>query len=74
MAVNNCKKKASTYILDYGICILGKSKEKLTVEYKDLVEIILSKQNLVIHKDEILNKQELTINIKNLEIRGILSF
>lgn len=68
------ERKAPRHLPDFGISIVGKSIEQLGVEYKDLVETILSKQGLVVRKDGTLNKQELTINIGDPETRGIVSF
>ena len=68
------ERKAPRYLPDFGISIVGKSIEELGVEYKDLVETILSKQGLVVRKDGTLNKQEPTINIGDPETRGIISF
>ena len=68
------ERKAPRHLPDFGISIVGKSIEELAVEYKDLVETILSKQGLVVRKDGTLNKQEPTINIGDPESRGIVSF
>ena len=68
------ERKAPRHLPDFGISIVGKSIEELGVEYKDLVETILSKQGLVVRKDGTLNKQEPTINIGDPETRGIISF
>ena len=66
--------KAPRHLPDFGISIVGKSIEELGVEYKDLVETILSKQGLVVRKDGTLHKQEPTINIRDPETLGIISF
>ncbi len=68
------ERKAPRHLDDFGISIVGKSIEELGVEYKDLVETILSKQGLVVRKDGTLSKQEPTINIGDPETRGIVSF
>jgi hypothetical protein len=42
----------------------------MAIEYKDLLEMIVSKPNLVIREYGTLNKQEPTINIGDPEIAG----
>lgn len=68
------ERKAPRHLPAFGISIVGKSIEELGVEYKDLVETILSKQGLVVRKDWTLSKQEPTINIGDPETLGIVSF
>jgi hypothetical protein len=68
------ERKAPRHLPDFGISIVGKSIEELAVEYKDLVETILSKQGLVVRKDGTLNKQEPTINMGDPETLGIVAF
>lgn len=68
------ERKAPRHLPDFGISIVGKSIEELGVEYKDLVETILSKPGLIVRKDGTLNKQEPTINIGDPKTRGIVSF
>ena len=46
----------------------------MAIEYKDFLESLLSKQNLVIRKDGTLNKQEPTIHIGDPESLGIIVF
>lgn len=68
------KRKTRRHLTDFGISIVGKSIEELAVEYKDLVETILSKQGLVVRKDGTLNKQEPTINIGDPETWEVVLF
>ena len=68
------KRKALRHLEDFGISTEGKTVEQMNIEYKDLVEILLSKPNLVIREDGTLNKQEPTINIGDRESLGIVSF
>nr|UVG41922.1 hypothetical protein [Navicula tsukamotoi] len=68
------ERKAPRHLEDFGICIDGKTIEDLAAEYKDLLENIVSKPNLVIREDGTLNKQEPTINIGDPESLGIVSF
>ena len=44
------------------------------MEYKEFVESLLSKSNVVIRENGKLNKQEPTINIGDTESLGIVSF
>ena len=46
----------------------------MAFEYKDVIEDLLSKPNLVIRKDGTLNKQEPTIKIDDPESLGIIAF
>ena len=46
----------------------------MAIEYKDLLEMIISKPNLVIREYGTLNKQEPTINIGDPESLGIVAF
>lgn len=68
------ERKAPRHLKDYGIVIEGKTVEEMAMEYKNLVEVILSKSNLVIHENGKLNKQESTINIGDSESLGIIAF
>lgn len=49
--------KAPRHFDDFIIFIEGKIIEKRAIEYKDLLEILVSKSNLTINKDHKLNKQ-----------------
>ena len=44
------------------------------MEYKDFLEGLLSKKNLIVHKNGTLNKQEPTINIGDPESLGVIAF
>lgn len=68
------ERKAPRHLEDFGISTEGKTVEEMSMEYKDFVEMLLSKPNLVIREDGTLNKQEHTINIGDPELRGIVSF
>ena len=68
------KRKAPRHLEDFGISTEGKTKEEMAIEYKDFLESLLSKQNLVIRKDGTLNKQEPTIHIGDPESLGIIAF
>jgi hypothetical protein len=68
------ERKAPRHLESLGISIEGKTVEEMAMEYKYLLEILLSKPNLVIREDGTLNKQERTINIGEPESRGIVSF
>jgi hypothetical protein len=68
------ERKAPDHLPDFGISIEGKTLEEMALEYKDLVETILSKQGLVVRKDGTLSKQEPTINIGDPESLGIVVF
>jgi len=68
------ERKAPRHLEDFGISTEGKTVEEMVMEYKDLVESLLSKSNLVIREDGKLNKQEPTINIGDPESQGIVSF
>jgi len=68
------ERKATRHLEDFGISTEGKTVEEMAIEYKDLLEIIVSKPNLVIREDGTLNKQEPTVNIGDPESRGIVSF
>ena len=68
------ERKATRHLEDFGICTEGKTIEEMALEYKDLLENLLSKPNLVIREDGTLNKQEPTINIGDPESLGIVSF
>ena len=57
------ERKAPRHLEDFGICTEGKTIEEMAIEYKDLLENLVSKPNLVIREDGTLNKQEPTINI-----------
>jgi hypothetical protein len=58
----------------FGDSYEGKSLEEMAIEYKDLVETILGKSDLVMRKDGTLNKQEPTINMEDPEILRIVTF
>jgi len=68
------ERKAPCHLEDFGISTEGKTVEEMAIEYKDLLEMIVSKPNLVIREYGTLNKQEPTINIGEPELRGIVSF
>ena len=68
------ERKAPRHLEDFGICTEGKTIEEMAIEYKDLLENLVSKPNLVIREDGTLNKQEPTINIGDPKSLGILSF
>ena len=68
------ERKAPRHLHDFGISTEGKTVEEMAIEYKDLLETILAKPNLVICEEGTLNKQEPTINIGDPETRGIVSF
>ena len=68
------ERKAPRHLEDFGISTEGKTVEEMAMEYKDLVESLLSRSNLVIREDGTLNQQEPTINIGDPESRGIVSF
>jgi len=68
------ERKAPRHLPDFGISTEGKTLEEMAIEYKDLMETILSKQGLVVRKDGRLSKQEPTINIGDPETLGIVSF
>ena len=46
----------------------------MAIEYKDLAKTILGKPDLVVRKDEKLNKQEFTINIGDSKPLEIVAF
>ena len=52
---------------DFGISIDGQTIQEMAMEYKDFVENLLSKTNLVIRQDGTLNWQEPTINFGDPE-------
>lgn len=68
------EKKATRHLQDFGISTEGKTVEEMAIEHKDLLEIIVSKPNLVIREDGTLNKQEPTVNIGDPESWAIVSF
>ena len=68
------ERKAPGHLPDFGISTEGKSLEEMATEYKDLVETILGKPDLVVRKDGTLNKQEPTINMGDPETLGIVAF
>ena len=68
------ERKAPRHLKDFGISTEGKTVEEMAMEYKDLVESLLSRSNLVIREDGTLNQQEPTINIGDPESRGIVAF
>jgi len=68
------ERKVPRHLQDFGISIDGKTVEEMAIEYKDLLETILAKPNLVICEEGTLNKQEPTINMGDPETRGIVSF
>jgi hypothetical protein len=68
------ERKAPRHLEDFGICTEGKTIEEMAIEYKDLLENLVSKPNLVIREDGTLNKQEPTINIGDPESLGIVVF
>lgn len=68
------ERKAPRHLEDFGISIEGKTVEEMAIEYKDLLEILVSKPNLVIREDGTLSKQEPTINIGDPKSLGIVSF
>lgn len=68
------EKKAPRHFEDFGISTEWKTVEEMAVEYKDLLEMILSKPNLVIREYGTFNKQEPPIHIGDPESHGIVSF
>jgi len=68
------ERKAQRNLSDFGISIEGKSLEEMAIEYKNLVETLLEKPDLVLRKDGTLNKQEPTINIQDPETLAIVAF
>lgn len=68
------KRKAPHHLEDFGICTEGKTIEEMAIEYKDLLENLVSKPNLIIREDGTLNKQEPIINIGEPELLGTISF
>lgn len=64
------ERKSPRHLDDFGISTERKSVREMALEYKDLI----SKPNLVIHKNGRLNKQEPTINFGNPELLKIVSF
>jgi hypothetical protein len=68
------ERKAPRHLEDFGICTEGKTIEEMAIEYKDLLENLVSKPNLVIREDGTLNKQEPRINIGDPESLGIVVF
>jgi hypothetical protein len=61
-------------IENFNKIINNKSFEEMAMEYKDLLESILAKPNLITRKDDRLCKQEPTINIGDPESLGIVAF
>jgi len=68
------ERKAPSHLEDFGIFTEEKTVKEMAIEYKDLVEILLSKSNLVIREDGTFNKQEPTINIGDPKSLGIVAF
>lgn len=68
------ERKAPRHLEDFGISTEGKSLEEMAIKYKDLVETILVKPDLVVRKDGTLNKQEPTINMGDPQTLGIVAF
>jgi len=68
------ERKALRHLKDFGISTEGKTVEEMAMEYKDLVESLLSRSNLVIRENGTLNQQEPTINIGDRKSRKIVSF
>jgi hypothetical protein len=66
--------RKADHLKDFGISIEGRTVEEKAMEYKDFVERLLSKSNLVISEDGKLNKIEPTINIGDPESLGIVAF
>jgi hypothetical protein len=58
-------KKAPRHLSDFNISTEGKSIEEMAVDYKDLMETILRKQDLVVRKDGTLDKHGGSQNIGN---------
>ena len=67
-------RKAPRHLKDFGISTEGKTVKEMCIEYKDLLESLLSKPNLMIREYGTLNKQEPTINIGDPESFRIVSF
>lgn len=67
-------RKAERHLEDFGISTEGKTIEEMAIEYKDLVEMIVSSPNRVIRRDGTLSRQEPTINIGEPESLAIASF
>lgn len=68
------ERKAPRHLKDFGISTEDKSQEKMAFEYRNFVEEMLQKPNLVVHRNGTLNKQESTISIGDPESRGIVVF
>jgi len=68
------ERKAKRHLDQFGISIEGKTKPEMSLKYKNFIESLLSKPNLVVHKNGTLNKQEPTINIGDPESLGITVF
>jgi len=68
------ERKAPRHLLNFGFSIQDKTIQEMANEYRDLIEMLLSKPNLITHQDGTLNKQESTINIGDPESRIIVAF
>ena len=66
--------KARRHLKHFGRSTERKTKEEMASEYKDLLEMIVAKSNLVIRKYGTMNKQEPAIHIGDPESLGIVSF
>ena len=51
------ERKATCHLDDFSINNENKTIEETAIEYKELLQSLLSKPNLVIREDDILNKQ-----------------
>ena len=54
---NLSERKATCHLDDFSINNENKTIEETAIEYKELLQSLLSKPNLVIREDDILNKQ-----------------
>lgn len=68
------KIKGPRHLKDFNISVEGKTETEIAMEYIDFLEGLLSKKNLIVHKNGTLNKQEATINIGDPESLGIIAF
>jgi len=73
-ASEQLKVKGPRHLKDFNVCVEGKTEIEIAMEYKDFLEGLLSKKNLIVHKNGTLNKQEPTINIGDPESLGVIAF
>ena len=67
-------KKGKKHIPDFGFPVDGKTSEQIAFKYKDVIEQVLLKPNLVIHETGTFNKLESTINMGDPETLAIVGF